>query len=305
MQTSICSPLPENLHSPTIESFGPPREEKDRVGYKNTTFTSPRESDASDNEKENGTHLTIDINEEKDSVSDRCSVKSESSSEESMQLHRPFSQSRESEDEESEDEESEETTLKDDDTYATMSTLTSIHGGNAINISHRSSMAGRYASKRVYTPRFNGNSLRKTRYDEYDDNESQMTMSILRDDDTQATMSTLTYSKVGSLYGSNAIAGYHRGSMGGYYNRHIDAQGYTEDEWDTCSRLTTSTFGIGSKPYRPQNHTPNKSYNRRHGAYDRQFDIVRECSRSGSESASYDADGGGDTTVTSFTDGGF
>ena len=249
---------------------------------------SPRESDIlSDNESDTGTQMTSGVHEDKDSVSDRSSVESCSSCEESAQTYRPEqcnrripdSQSCHSFSKDSEDEDSEEIT-QDDDTYATMSTLTSIHSGH---------MTGRYASRRVYTPRFNGGNVQKLGYEEYNENESQMNMSALRDDDTQATMSTLTYSKVGSLYGSNAIAGYHRGSMGGYYNRHVDAQGYNEDEhWDTCSRLTTSTFDIiGSKPYRPQNYTPNKSYNRRHGAYDRQFDILRECSQSSSETGGY------------------
>lgn len=169
---------------------------------------------------------------------------------------------------------------------------------------HRGPMGGLFASKRVYTPRYNTRQIRGSRYrtpsDEYDDNETQMTMSTYRDDDTQATMSTLTYSKVGSLYGGNAIANYHRGAMGGYYNRNVDAQDYEEDDgWETCSRLTTSTFDIGTKPYRPQNHLANKSYHRG-GYYDRRFDSLRECSQSGSESYNSDDDRA-NTTVTSFT----
>jgi hypothetical protein len=271
------------------------------MGYEDTISAGSPQSD-SENETDIGTQLTLDTYEGKETTLD-CYSPSDSSCSVSKQSYKPRYNSRRNQSPESDSYPSEESE-EDDDTYATMSTLTyskinSIYGGHAVSGYHRGPMGGLYASKRVYTPRYNGRNVRQA--EEYDDDETQMTMSTMRDDDTQATMSTLTYSKVGSLYGSNAVAGYHRGSMGGYYNRHVDAHGYVEedDEWETSSRLTTSTFGIGTKPYRPQNYRPQKSYNRSMGGYyDRQFDSVRECSQ-GSET--YDGDDDRDTTVTSYT----
>lgn len=300
----ICSPLPDNIPSPTVlvQNFESAQGEEVGYSYEDASLASPCES-------ETRTRLTLDTYEEIDTASDHDSLESDSSRSESKQSSKPRYGNRrppspdESDHSPSEESEDDATTLRDDDdvTMATMSTLTyskvnSIYGGGACY--HRGPMGGLYASKRLYTPRNNagrvrGSRYRRTSFNAYDDDddETQMTMSTYRDDGTQATMSTLTYSKVGSLYGSNAIAGYHRCSKGGYYNRQVDAEGYydeDDDEWETCSRLTTSTFGA-PKPYRPQNHIANRSY-KRGGYYDRRFDI-RECSQSGSETS----------TVTSYT----
>lgn len=279
VQTMICSPLPDNVvPSPTVYAHSFESAEGTEVCYEEASHHDNSASDESDSS---------------------CG---------GSKQYRPRSNSRrppspESNRSSSDESESDETTLReDDDTMATMSTLTYSkvnYGGPVFDGYHRGPMGGLFASKRMYTPRYNGRHVRGSRYpipsDEYDDEETQVTMSTIRDDDdTHATMSTLTYSKVGSLYGSNAVAGYHRGTMGGYYNRNIDARGYEEDDgWETCSRLTTSTFGIGTKPYRPQNYSANKSY--------RRFDSLRECSQS-SGSDTYDGDDDcADTSVASFT----
>lgn len=235
------------------------------------------------NESDSGTCLTLETYEqqENENASYRSSVESASS--------------------ESEDD----TTIIDDHTIESTSTLThskinSLYSGNALKGYHRGPMG----SKRVYKPQNTERNVQGQRYrtptNEFDDDGTYMSMSTIRDDGTMASVSTVTYSHVdaGSLY-SNAISGYHRGSRGGYYNR-VDAQGanYDDDnEWETCSRLTTSTFGIGTKPYRPQDYTANKAYNRRLS----RFEILMECSQSGSREST-DAYDDNDDHDTAYTD---
>jgi len=235
----ICSPLPENISSPSVMSFKTPEGEEE--GYDDVSFPSHNLSD-SDDDSEKSTHSTACSSEKENSFTDQWSSESNSSCSDSKV------------------------------------SLPVINSRNA-----RSSA-------------LNHNS---TEMSECDDKCSEV---------SKMTMSTLTYSKVNSLYGSNAITGYHRGSMGGYYNRNIDAQEYDEDdEWETSSRLTQSTitqstFGIVAKPFRPQNYLPSKPYNRTFGVYydcqlEERHRAVRECSHS--RSGTYDADDDRDTTFTS------
>jgi len=239
-------------------------------------------------ESDTGTYLTLEtyeLQKDNENESNRSSVESASS--------------------ETEDD----TTIIDDHTIESTSTLTHskinlLYSRNALEGYHRGARGGLYVSKRLYKPQYTERNVQGRRYrtppDEFDDDETYMSMSTIRDDGTMASMSTVTcsHADAGSLY-SNAISGYHRGSRGGYYNR-VDAQeaNYDDDdnEWETCSKLTTSTFGIGSKPYRPQDYTANKAYNRRLS----RFEILMECSQSGSRESmeAYDGDDDHDTAYT-------
>lgn len=179
----------------------------------------------------------------------------------------------------------------DAETHLTMDTIEK-ESTFTCDFSDSSSYCSKY--KQAFTPRHNGRRGRSVLWNHSEESE---------DDDaterTQLTMSTLTYSKVNSLYGSNALPGYHRGSKGGYYNRHVDLQGCSEDEWETASRfsqstITQSTLGIGaSKPFRPQNFTPHRPYNRSFGGYYNGRDIMR------SESGMYDGDDDRNSDYTS------
>ncbi|KAL3804499.1 hypothetical protein HJC23_002538 [Cyclotella cryptica] len=235
--TMICSPLPEDISSPSVKSFGTLEPEKQ--GYDDASFQSHNLCD-SDDDSETGTHSTIDSFEKENSYT----------------------------------------------------------GSDESNSS--------FSESKLSLPLKNSRSVQRS---ELDQNSAEMSEEDDKCSDiSKMTMSTLTYSKVNSLYGSNAITGYHRGSMGGYYNRNIDAQDYDEDdEWETSSRLTQSTitqstFGVVAKPFRPQNYLPSKPYNRTFGVYyDRQFherqNALRECSHS--RSGTYDADDDRETTFTS------
>lgn len=235
----ICSPLPENVSSPSVMSFK--TSEGEEEAYDGVSFPSHNPSH-SDDGSEISTHSTVCSFEKENACADQWSDESQSSCSDSK-LSLPEINSR--------------------------SARSSILDHNSTEIS------------------------------EYDDKCSEV---------SKMTMSTLTYSKANSLYGSNAITGYHRGSMGGYYNRNIDAQEYDEDdEWETSSRLTQSTItqstlGIVAKPFRPQNYLPSKPYNRTFGVYyDCQLDVRHRAFRESSHSRSgtYDADDDRDTTFTS------